>query len=197
MNLHQAEQIAQNIIASLVPHCEPGRIHIAGSVRRKKAEVKDIEVVCLPVRTWQFDMFDNVTGVIRSKGFVDAVEGLGEVIKGNPNTGRYCQIRIPAGDNINIDLFMPEPYDYFRQLAIRTGSAEYAQKVIATGWRKIGWVGTKDGLRLEAECMYKELSGGKKQWNCGLKDPTLPPVWKSEESFFDWLGVPWTEPEKR
>jgi len=98
---------------------------------------------------------------------------------------------------INLDLFMPEPHDYYRQLAIRTGSAEYAQKVIASGWRRIGWVGTENGLRLEKECYPKDLGGGKKKWICAKQAPTLPPVWESEEAFFSWLNVEWVEQNNR
>ena len=46
MNLQQAQQIAERIKSELAPHCD--RIEIAGSIRRKKPEVKDIEIVCIP-----------------------------------------------------------------------------------------------------------------------------------------------------
>lgn len=195
MKLEEANLLARYIVDVLSPHCE--RIHIAGSVRRKKPEVKDIEIVCEPIEPFAFDIFGDPVCGLRSQEFVNALHSLGDVIKGNPNTGRYCQVRIPAGDNINIDIFMPEPDDYFRQLAIRTGSADYSQKVIATGWRRKGWVGTDQGLRLEKECEAKELSGGKKQWKCIERNPTLPPVWQSEEELFEWIGVKWIEPQWR
>lgn len=38
--------IAEKIKAQLAPHCD--RIEIAGSIRRKKPEVKDIEIVVIP-----------------------------------------------------------------------------------------------------------------------------------------------------
>lgn len=84
------------------------------------------------------------------QNFVELVKSLGRVIKGKPD-GRYMQIELPQ--RINLDLFMPEADDYFRQYAIRTGSAEYAAYTIAGGWRKIGWCGSDQGLRKTSDCI--------------------------------------------
>lgn len=208
MELTQATDIAYRIRAILEPHCE--RIHIAGSVRRMKPEVKDIEIVCQPKRGK--DMFGGRSEE-NDPAFVLAAMSLGKRLRGHLTQGRYCQMGIPhtivaidegppmrTGSTevtINLDLFMPEPHDYFRQLAIRTGSADYSQHVIAKAWRRLGWVGTEDGLRLEKECEGKEQSGGKITWTCKAKNPTLPPEWDSEEAFFAWLKVPFLDPRNR
>jgi DNA polymerase/3'-5' exonuclease PolX len=44
--LARAVSIAETTQAALAPHCE--RIAIAGSVRRRKAFVGDLELVCIP-----------------------------------------------------------------------------------------------------------------------------------------------------
>src|SRR6476620_865884 len=49
MKLADAEQVARNVVGLMRPFCD--RIEIAGSVRRGVAEVKDIEIVCIP--RWQ------------------------------------------------------------------------------------------------------------------------------------------------
>ena len=46
MEYEVAIEIAEKVKALLLPHCE--RIEIAGSVRRKKPNVKDIEIVAIP-----------------------------------------------------------------------------------------------------------------------------------------------------
>jgi len=46
MELLPATQIAEAIIEKLAPYCKI--INIAGSIRRQKTEVKDIELVVLP-----------------------------------------------------------------------------------------------------------------------------------------------------
>ncbi len=128
--LEVAQKIAVDICYKLQPFCE--KINIAGSVRRKKPEVKDIEIVCVPQQETQYDMFGTPFTSGRSTGFRDVVLSLGEIIKGGTN-GKYIQIKLPQG--INLDLFIPDDFDYYRQYAIRTGSADYAAKVIASGWR--------------------------------------------------------------
>lgn len=193
MELNKALSIAQEKVGLLAPHCDI--IHIAGSCRRKKPEVKDIEIVCLPQNDiiWsQADMFSPPTSKKQRKGeFGMAVDGLGRHIKGNPY-GKYMQIELPEG--INLDLFMPDSFDYYRQYAIRTGSADYAAKVIATGWRKIGWCGSDAGLRKIADCTEKKGTDGKSTWKCVNPDAERPPAWQSEEEFFAWINVKWINP---
>jgi DNA polymerase/3'-5' exonuclease PolX len=173
MNLPQAVEVAVKYRNLLSPWCE--RIEIAGSIRRRKPEVKDIEIVCVPKS-------------VHLIPFVTTVKQWYK-IKGEP-TGRYTQRGLY--ESINLDLFMPQKKDFIRQFAIRTGPAEYSAKVIAVAWVKGGWRGTEDGLRLQKECVLK----GKK-WICTAARPTLPPEWITEQEFFDWLGVKFIQPEKR
>lgn len=195
MQLHSALQIAYKAQASLMEYCEI--THIAGSCRRLKPDVKDIEIVCLPKTDLvinRIDMFTDLQTVEVNRDFVRAALKLGNVQKGCP-TGRYMQILLPEG--INLDLFIPQEYDYYRQLAIRTGPADYSYAVLAVGWRKLGWCGTKDGLRLMTECHEQRNCQGKSTWQCISPTPTLPPHWHSEREFYNWLQVPWAEPRER
>ncbi len=187
MKLPEALSIANNIVDLLRPHCDI--INIAGSIRRLKAEVGDIEIVCLPKKIVLKDMFGYDEGVIVHPLFAEIVNELGTVIKGNED-GKYMQIELP--DNIKIDLFMPSPHDYYRLYAIRTGSAKYSL-LIAISWNGLGWVGTPDGLRLRSQCRQLAVT----RWHCHVQNPTLPPVWQSEEEFFQWLGREWIEPQFR
>jgi len=186
----KAHALATRIKDLLQPHCI--LIHIAGSIRRMRPEVKDIEILCIPKKEdRQTDLFGGTKKII-SNDFCGALLHFTEkIIKGKVE-GRYMQIELKGG--IILDLFLPIPADYYRQLAIRTGSAEYAHKIIATGWTKKGWVGVKDiGLRKRTEC----TGGGKFPWRCTKKDASLPPVWRSEGEFFAWLGLEYIDPEFR
>lgn len=188
-SLPVAQEIADNLVKILSPYC--GKIHIAGSVRRKKPVVKDIEIVCQPKRIISTDLFGEEVNSGVDPQFRKEVMKLGEAIKGNPDS-RYMQIRLPQ--EIKLDLFMPAADDYFRQFAMRTGSADYSGSVIAGGWVKLGWVGAGDsGLRRNEDC--RKSSDGK--WKVINKTGERPPVWESEEEFFEWLNVEWIEPEKR
>ncbi|QMW06334.1 hypothetical protein H3H32_16310 [Spirosoma foliorum] len=190
MDLSKAQRIAEDLVVLLEDLCD--KIHIAGSIRRLKPQVKDIEIVCQP-KLFQETDFSLFGGKSQPAQIIPAfrrmVGMLGTPIKGKPD-GRHMQIDLPSG--IKLDLFMPVGTDYYRQFAIRTGSAEYSAKHIAGSWKKKGWCGTHDGLRLINDC--EETKSG---WKVVRPNPTLPPAWQSEKEFFDWLGEKWIAPKNR
>lgn len=196
-----AKKIAVDICYTLQPFCD--RINIAGSIRREKWEVKDIEIICQPKRVpaGQVDIFTNVaTKKQVHPGFANAFKKIGKIVKGKPD-GRQMQVEVlnlyGGVRMIMVDIFMPQDHDYFRHYAMRTGSAEYTRNNIANTWIRKGWVGTEDGLRLEIQCVGSKTPEGKVKWKCITNDPTLPPVWQSEKEFFEWLGVNYIHPKYR
>jgi len=194
MLLKQATDIAIGYWKLLKPHCTICKI--AGSIRREKPEVKDIEIVALPKFDETTDLFGNVTGKVRSAAWINSVAGLGTVVKGKAD-GKYMQIQLPEG--INLDLFMPDDFDYWRQYAIRTGSADWTARFIAGGWKNIGWCGSDVGLRMQSQCEGIKGPDGKMKWKCTQPkhQQILPPHWNSEEEFFAWIKLPWVEPKNR
>lgn len=187
MQLQQALYIATGIQQNIAVHCTT--THIAGSIRRNCTDVGDIELLCAP-KLIPVDLF--ASQFARSGAFTAAVQGFGHIAEGNPATGRYCKIMLPQG--IQLDLFIPQPHDYYRQLAIRTGSRDFAYKVIAAAWHRKGWCGTADGLRRQTDCIQNPDG---KTWKCVSANPTLPPVWQSEEELFSWLGIQYFQPCER
>lgn len=195
MRYNQARDLAIHIGNKLVPFCE--RLNIAGSIRRQKAEVKDIEIVCIPrsMDLIQSDLFGAKTvEKVISENYVGVVKSLGRIVKGKPD-GRYMQIELPQ--RVNLDLFMPHPDDYFRQYAIRTGSADYVRRNITVAWLKKGWCGSDKGLRKQTDCTHEATPDGKGKWICHNPFGEWPPVWASEQEFFDWLGIPMIAPKMR
>lgn len=133
----------------------------------------------------------------RNRGFIKAISEVGKLEAGNAETGRYLKIR-PNNLDINLDLFIPNDNDYFRQFAIRTGSKDYANRVIAGGWLRLGWCGSDKGLRKIVDCINEKKSPtDKNQWKCVNSNAERPPVWQSEKDFFKWLNVEWIPPEAR
>ena len=192
MELQKALHIADGLLETLTPHCET--INIAGSCRRRKPDVHDIEIVCLPQMKMRKALFGEDTEDGRKKEFITVVGQLGKIIKGSAADGQLVQVMLPEG--ISLDLFIPTRHDYYRKYALRTGSGDYAKNVIAAGWRKIGWSGCgDDGLRRTTDCI--KTTGKKPIWKCVNKNGELPPVWKSEQEFFDWIKVRYVEPQLR
>ncbi|HEY8690541.1 MAG TPA: hypothetical protein VIM07_14995 [Chitinophagaceae bacterium] len=192
MELQKAEGIAIAISNYLKDYCD--KIYIAGSIRRRKYEVKDIEIVLLPKRVAHQDLFGGIISTPVIMEFKSRIENVGNVIKGVAD-GRMMQIQLEQG--IMVDVFMPVADDFYRQYAIRTGSSFYAHNVIAGGWLAIGWCGSDIGLRRQEDCVRHKDKSGKNKWICINKNGELPPVWKSEEEFFDWIKVKFIHPSRR
>lgn len=123
--------IAETVVAQLAPHCE--RIQIAGSIRRKRRTVKDIEIVCIP-KPYE-------TGLFQS-GIAEVIEQW-ECVKGQLQYGvtKYTQRMHPSGIAIDIFFAVPENWGYI--LGIRTGPWDYSKQVLAAGWVKNGYRGVE------------------------------------------------------
>lgn len=191
---NKAVKISVDICMQLHKYCD--KINIAGSIRRQKSEVKDIEIVCYPkiITVLQDNLFgEKNTQTYISHDFISTVNSLGKIVKGNPS-GKMMQIQLPE---IMLDLFIPDYFDYYRQYAIRTGSSLYSQKIIASGWLKKGWCGSDKGLRKQSDCNARKKPDGKTEWICINKNSELPPIWESEEHFFNWIGVKYINPTQR
>lgn len=124
MKYEQAILIAERVKAQLEPHCE--RIEIAGSIRRKKAEVKDIEIVAIP-KPYETGLFESGIATVVNQW---------QKVKGDIPC-KYTQRILPEG--IKLDLFFAEPANWGLALAIRTGSAEFSHKVLAARWVQLGY----------------------------------------------------------
>lgn len=133
MKLEQAKEIAERYVETLSPCCE--RIEIAGSIRRERPDVKDIEIVAIPkIINTKTDLFHQEP--TRHQGFVHVVDSL-EKIKGDAATGKYTQRKLPEG--INLDLFMATKDNWGAILLIRTGDANFSKYFVSQALRKNGY----------------------------------------------------------
>ncbi|MFA7256928.1 MAG: hypothetical protein WC047_05080 [Kiritimatiellales bacterium] len=166
MKLNYATEIAERILSELAPYCD--RIEIAGSIRRRKPEVGDIEIVAIPKRVDDGMLFSNI---VTHPKFCILVNRW-PAVKGKP-TGKYTQRILPEG--IKLDLFMADYDNWGLIFAMRTGSAAYSHKVLATGWFRAGYHSTDGHL---------------------VKDGHKIPV-REERELFNLIGIPWVEPWER
>jgi DNA polymerase/3'-5' exonuclease PolX len=168
MKLADAQRLAEDVRSQLAPFCE--RCEIAGSIRRRKAEVKDIEIVCIPF-TLPSRLFGEMWAMIRCHSFIETVNQWGKV-KGEPD-GKYTQRTLP--DGTKLDLFMATPDNWGLIFAIRTGSAAFSHHVLASTWTRQG---------------YKSVGGV-------LMRNGQPTYAREERDLFTLLGLEWVEPELR
>jgi len=171
ISLAQAQRLADEIVQFLKPYCE--RIEIGGSIRREKAEVGDIEIVCIPKLIEQHDLFDNVTKVTRP-------------IDGVMSNSLFTQFRVNGAlfksfmyKGMQVDLFLTTPEQWGYIFALRTGPREFNMKMVKQkryGGYLPAYITLKDGeVRI----------GGK-----------AIPVY-TEHEFFELLGIEYLEPKDR
>lgn len=161
----EAYAIALDVLEQLRPHCI--RAEIAGSIRRKKAMVGDIEIVAIPK--------PYSTGGLFNDNGIATVVNQWEKVRGNMEYGKtkYTQRILPSG--IALDLFFAEEDNWGNIFAIRTGSADYSYKVLASTW-------ASQGYKSEGGYLFKN---GEK---FGAKE---------EKDLFEKLGLRYVEPEAR
>lgn len=168
MELDLAIRIAEEIGFELTPYID--RLRVAGSIRRQRPEVGDIELVCTPKVVMRREgLFDAVP--VRHLRFGEIIRKY-EIVKGNPDTGKYIQFVHPVG--IKVDLFTAVPTNFGFIMAIRTGSTEFS-KFLAKRWVQLGYKGIEGNL---------------------TRDGKIIPV-RSEKAFFDLLDLPMVPPDKR
>jgi DNA polymerase/3'-5' exonuclease PolX len=130
MNITSARVIAQKYHDLLAPHCH--RIEIAGSIRRGKEEVKDIEIVAIA---------QPFEGGLFASGIADAMKGQ-RILRGKLEPhARYIQFALK--DGINLDLFLCSAENWGWILALRTGSADFNTGILLPTLKRLGY--TADG----------------------------------------------------
>ena len=115
MKLERAISIADEVIKRLSPYCS--RIEVAGSVRRHKPTVNDLEFVLIPSDPW------NLTYEILGLG---ALTRKGDKLKRVNHNG------------VQLDFYYASPETWVTLLLIRTGSKENNIR-LATLAKKRGW----------------------------------------------------------
>jgi DNA polymerase/3'-5' exonuclease PolX len=106
MELQYAQKLAQEIIQQIRTCCE--QIEVAGSIRREKIEVRDIDIVLIP----KIMLWHRIITTLQRK--MDA-----RVVKCGDSVAQLT-IR-----DVNVDLYVATLQTWGALLLIRTGSAEH------------------------------------------------------------------------
>jgi DNA polymerase/3'-5' exonuclease PolX len=113
--LDKAAKLAAKIVAALAPYCE--RIQIAGSIRRRRPLVNDIDIVCLPRRGDVAPLRERV--LTKTRPISDGRD----IIITRLQNG--VQLDLWLAQQPKKDLFSTTPTNFGSLLLCRTGSKEH------------------------------------------------------------------------
>jgi DNA polymerase/3'-5' exonuclease PolX len=194
--LEVARGKALELVAKLAPHCE--RVEIAGSIRRGKKQVKDIDLVAIPKMASSTTLL-GVTDDVSKTDFYAAVRGElwsitaegTKLIRGTSyisRGGNPPHTFATRDESISVDIYLATVETWATLLLIRTGSAEH-NIWLASRAKSCGGRLHADGSGLELPGQYDPLA----QRNVNMR--VLRP--QSEEEVFKALGIPFAEPRER
>jgi len=124
MKLDEALIIAEKLKKRLEPYCV--NVEIAGSIRRKKPEVKDIEIVAIP-KPYEIGLFRS--------GIAEVLDDY-PIIKGHLPCS-YTQRMLPEG--IKVDVFFANEVNWGYIFALRTGCADFSRWLVVTQFKRLGY----------------------------------------------------------
>lgn len=180
---------AGDLLALLRPHCVC--CSVAGSVRRGKPRVKDIEIVCVPdVVRAPGELFETSSSV---DVFLDEATKRGPLrwdeerpLNGPRQKRLTWELRHPGDDPegvIGVDLFIAEAGNYGAILAIRTGPADFSHLMVT---RQEFRGALPEDLRQRDGYLWLQTNAGPQR----IDTPT-------EQGWFQLIGVPCWPPEQR
>jgi DNA polymerase/3'-5' exonuclease PolX len=171
--LGRAEEIADEVLKLLETSCE--RIVIAGSIRRRKPEVGDIEILAIPKYgglSCHVNLLDQETLDLMHRGILDfRLSKRGRRAFGQKNK---LMVHLPSG--LAVDVFSTDERCWPVALVARTGGKVTNQRIAVAAIRK--------GCHLQA-------------YGSGFSTPQGDVICKSERDVFEFVGLPYLEPEQR
>ena len=124
MELEKAKVIADTVVEAIRPYCD--RVEVAGSIRRLKPVVNDVDLVLIPRDRQNLDRVLMKMGNYKMSGM------------------KIARVEM---DSIPLDIYFAAPETFATLLLIRTGSAQNNIR-LATLAKKRGWhlAASGDGL---------------------------------------------------
>jgi DNA polymerase/3'-5' exonuclease PolX len=178
--LARAANLAERIITDLSAVSEPGRCIAAGSLRRLRPDVGDIELVVIP--RFAASLLPDVPGASLLELELAAWAGQGRLLPAGPNRGAALKkYYIPAlGCGFKLEINISDPQRWPVELAIKTGSAEFSHKLVTH---------RAHGGYLPGHC---RIGNGWQVWEGGYRRG-----FAEEREFIEWICGKWIEPVDR
>lgn len=174
MELQKAKPIADRLVHDFTPFCE--RVEIAGSIRRGKPDVKDIELVAIPRIAHELDMFGYSVGVRNELDYPLSHLGAKFLMNGP----RFKQLALPEGIMLDLFLVLP-PAQWGVLFTIRTGPEEFSKWCVTN---RLRGGAMPDAYKCDDGHIVHKLID---------ENPVMP----EELDFLNFLGLGWVEPSQR
>lgn len=170
----EARTAAEKLMNVIGDTC--ARIEVAGSLRRGKTQVHDVEVVVQPYPHRHLDLLARLDKMVILKQASKAVYGSGEQRYRWGNKYRGLLI-----DNVRVEVFLADKHNWGYILWLRTGPGDanqyVMQQMLGAPYRARDGYWWKEGRKLsvfdEAE-MFRLLTG---------RDRVIPPAYRSIERY--------------
>ncbi len=170
MELQKAKEIAEKIKGLLAPACN--RIVIAGSIRRQKSEVGDIELLVIPKYIDGVDQLDSEIGSLMFKRILSfRLNKRGSKTYGPKNK---LLVHVPSG--FGVDIFSTDEQCWPVSLVVRTGGKETNQEIATRALER--------GMKFRA-------------YGDGFDTPSGHNRCLSEREVFEAVGLAYREPWER
>jgi len=182
--LAEARREAIVLVAALRPACQ--RIEIAGSIRRRRSDIGDIEILAVPTIDWTEtgDLWGTNREIDLLQETIDDLlaDGTLQPHPADPKRGpRYAKF-IHAGSGLQLDLFITTADQFGLLLLIRTGPAAYSQWLVTEARRR--------GYHVAGGHLHRGGLG------CGAYVCEAIPT-PDEADVYAALGLPFVEPGDR
>lgn len=181
--------LALEVVRDLLPHLQPvcGLLKVAGSLRRERAMVGDVELVFVPVlKPGPAEDFlmpapmiaqtDVVFAELLARGVIEKRQN----VNGSEMWGVKNKLARHRATGVPVDFFATTDAAFWNYLVCRTGGARtnvaICNAAIAKGWK---WNPYDEGFSRPA----------------GLGREVHPV--RSEREVFDFVGLPYLEPRER
>ena len=177
--LDYARRWAEAFAEQIRPFCH--QVEIAGSIRRGKPDVGDVEVVCEPrvTQVKQSSLFGDDRSVSELVALYARLDGLataGDLGRPTKSGDRYRQYPVPVL-GCALDLFIVRPPAQWGViLAIRTGPASFSAELMRRA--------KQQGYEVRGGALQRQSDGA----TCLTPD---------EDDVFDRLGWKWIAPQDR
>jgi DNA polymerase/3'-5' exonuclease PolX len=178
-----AAKVFEELRARLADCCLPDYIAAAGSYRRLKPLVGDLEILYAPrfgpaADGELFAVEKNLFDVRLSVLEFDRILARRHNVNGSEMFGEKNKLMVHVATGLPVDLFATTPESWMNYLVCRTGGAE-SNKQIATRAKAQGYTWNPYGPGFTRLCDGKCF------------------VMQSEKAVFEFVGLPYLEPHER